>query len=274
MMASTSALQAPPLEATQLANLAELVSTFDQHQLHWTSGYLAGLAAANNQASPREGSDSAPKLTILFGSQTGNGKRLAEGLRDAATDQGMVASLQDMADYQTRQLAREQLLLLVVSTHGEGDPPDDAEELLDYLMSQRAPKLSELQFAVLALGDSSYQNFCQTGRELDLRLEQLGARRLLDRQECDLDFESDAGEWQRKVLETVEPLLRDQNTAETVPLLRAIPSSPVPTFTRTDPYQAEVLLNQKITSRDSDKDVRHIELKLDAPGLEYLSTLR
>ena len=134
-------------------------------------------------------------MTILYGSQTGNGRGVAEELEQSAIGLGFGAKLVSLADYKPANIKREALVSLVISTHGEGDPPDDAELFYEFLLSDRAPQLKDLKFSVLALGDSSYVNYCQTGRELDARLRELGATQIAPLVECDLDYEAPAAQW-------------------------------------------------------------------------------
>ena len=183
-----------------------------------------------------------------------------------AETEGFATRLQSLADFKPSTLKREQLVVFVVSTHGEGDPPDDAELFHEYLLSDSAPSLNDLQYAVLALGDSSYVNFCQTGRDFDARLAELGARRMLDIVECDLDYEDAAGEWSRQIAAELPKLLTPESVPA-VPHLRAVATAPA--YDRQSPFAAEVLVNQKITGGDSSKDVRHIELSIEGSGLAY-----
>ncbi len=250
-----------------LAQLAETrLAGLTPGELQWVSGYAAGLAAAGGHTVVREApvAEHGRMLTVLYGSQTGNGQCVAESLANSARDAGFAVNLQSLAEFKPQSLKRESLLSLVVSTHGEGDPPDDAELFHEYLLSDRAPKLEGLKYAVLALGDSSYVNFCQTGRELDERLQSLGAERLLPIVECDLDFDEPASAWAGEVL----ALLPDQlDASAAVSHLRPVD---VPAaYSKESPFEAEVLVNQKITGEDSSKDVRHIELSLDGSGIVY-----
>ena len=204
------------------------------------------------------------RLTILYGSQTGNGAEVATELEYRARGLGFAAQAVSLADYKSAALKREGLLTLIVSTHGEGDPPDDAELFHEYLMSDTAPRLEHLRYSVLALGDSSYVNFCQTGREFDAQLAALGAKRFESLVECDLDFDEPATAWSDRITAALPDLL---DATATPPQLRAVPTTTV--YDKRNPFPAEVLVNQKITSRDSDKDVRHIELSLTGSGIDY-----
>jgi len=252
-----------PLADDELHKVSAAVAGLSPAQLQWVSGYVAGLGAAASEptgAQPGPG----PTLTILFGSQTGNGKTIATALSSRARELGFACQLHSLADYRPANLKRESLAVLVVSTHGEGDPPDDAELFHEFLLSDRAPPLPELGYAVLALGDSSYVNFCQTGRELDARLAELGARRLLPIVECDLEYEAAAVAWSDGVVAGLPEWL---GAAPAAPRLRAVDTTP--RFGKDKPFRAAVLANQRITGRDSSKDVRHVELSLEGSGLNY-----
>ena len=203
-------------------------------------------------------------LTVLYGSQTGNGEGVAEALADRARSQGFDVDLISLAEYKPTKLKRETLVTFVVSTHGEGDPPDDAELFHEFLLSNKAPRLAGLQYSVLALGDSSYINYCETGREFDVRLAELGAVRLAPIVECDLDYEAPATGWSEDIVARLPGLL---DAGAVVPQLRTVET--IAKFDKHRPFAAEVLVNQKITGRGSSKDVRHIELSLEGSGLNY-----
>ncbi len=256
-----------PIASDRIEALQALVRGFSADELVWTSGFLAGLAANGQQpgVQPKATNRAAAQLTILYGSQTGNGQRLAEALHVAATQASIPSRCVSLADFRLADLKREQAVALVISTHGDGDPPDDAEALYDYLFSDRAPQLSQLSFAVLALGDSSYAQFCETGRELDQRLEELGGTRLIDRVDCDLDFEAPAADWSRIVVEKF-PAVLPANDGPPGAVLAAVAGQ---RYTAEHPLTASVVVNQKITGRDSDKDVRHIEFSIEDSGLTY-----
>jgi sulfite reductase (NADPH) flavoprotein alpha-component len=206
------------------------------------------------------------RWVVLYGSQTGHGRGIAERLADMLHAEGIAIALENMATFRPSQIRRLERLLLIVSTHGDGDPPDDAQELFEYLASARAPRLGQLSYAVLALGDSSYANFCATGKAIDARLCELGGRRILARVDCDVDYEDPAGAWQTQALAEARTSLPVETTARPM-VLRAVPS--VPRYDRAHPWAAELLLNQPIVGRGSSRDVRHIELSLEGSELRY-----
>ena len=268
---SSLPVSAPPLTAEQTTTLHSVVDQLSPAQKQWVSGYVAGLAAVNDisaAVTPATAPIASPEsqLTVLFGSQTGNGEQIARQLAASVEAAGYSARLASLADYKPANLKREKYVAFVVSTHGEGDPPDDAELFREFLLSDRAPKLPDLKYSVLALGDSSYVNFCQAGREFDVRLEELGATRISPIAECDLDYDEAAAEWSGKIL-TALPELLEKSAVSQQPILRAVESTSA--YDKNNPFEAEVLANQKITGGNSTKDVRHIELSIEGSGLVY-----
>jgi sulfite reductase (NADPH) flavoprotein alpha-component len=258
---------APPLDPARTRKVQDALHGLTSAQLQWVSGYVAGLAVAQGTTEPaviQPASDPSKTLTILYGSQTGNGRAVAEGLEQTATARGLATNLVSLADYKPANIKRESFVSLVISTHGEGDPPDDAELFHEFLLSDKAPKLDGLKFTVLALGDSSYLNYCQTGRELDGRLRELGAKQMLPIVECDLDYEDAASRWSEDVIKSLPD---EPASAAEVPRLHAV--RPFAPFDKHRPFEAEVLTNQKITGARSSKDVRHVELSLEGSGLSY-----
>ena len=267
-----------PLNRDQTGALQNIAAGLTSDQLQWASGYLAGLAAAGGAANlepialpaaPQAIATASNRLTILYGSQTGNGEALAASLANNAAASGTAHRLVSLADYKPAELKRETHVVLVVSTHGEGDPPDDAELFHEYLLSDRAPKLPALTFAVLALGDSSYVNFCQTGRDIDTRLAELGASRVAPLEECDLDFEGPAADWSARVLEQFADDLRQTGTTAVTQLHPVAAAPQKSSYDKNNPFPAELLVNQRITGAGSGKDVRHIELSTAESGLHY-----
>ena len=267
MNSTAASTIAPPLDSSQTEKVQVALDGLTSDQLQWVSGYVAGLAAAQGTSEPaviQPASDPSKTLTILYGSQTDNGRGVAEELAQEASARGLATNLVSLADYKPANIKRESFVSLVISTHGEGDPPDDAELFHEYLMSDKAPKLDDLKFTVLALGDSSYINFCQTGRELDSRLKELGAEQILPIVECDLDYEDPASRWSQDVIKSLPDELA---SAAEVSRLHAV--KPVAPYDKHRPFAAEVLTNQKITGAQSSKDVRHVELSLEGSGLSY-----
>ncbi len=260
------------LPADRLAAAQKLAAGLDAAQLTWLSGYFAGLAAGSNPAiqaarAPAAAAEASQTLTILSASHTGNGRKIAERLYAATRAQGIAARLVKAGDYVPRELARETLLYAVVSTHGEGDPPEEARALFEFLASKRAPQLPQLQYAVLALGDSSYAQYCAAGRSLDERLAKLGARRLLPRVDCDVDYERLARPWLDDALARVSEHANRQAAAPaTAPVLAIVTAAE---SSRANPVAAEIIANQRITGRDATKDVRHVELALADETVRY-----
>jgi len=262
-------MAADPASIARLEHqLQEWSRDLDGAQLTWASGYLAGLAAARGDAAPAAGGATRPRIAIWYGSETGNGRGVAERLAREAESAGYDVELASAADIQPRAIAKLETLLLVMSTHGEGDPPEDAEALHRFVMSARAPRLERLKFAVFALGDSSYPDFCQTGREFDARLAELGAQRLLDRVDVDVDFEPAEDAWRRSVLETLEQEIRPEAPGPKLQLVRgkgATPSAP----DRRNPFDAEVLEVAPLTVAPSTSAVHHVELLVEDSQMSW-----
>ncbi|MGD8118382.1 assimilatory sulfite reductase (NADPH) flavoprotein subunit [Vibrio sp. Hep-1b-8] len=267
---------AAPLNDQQLNSLQQTVADLSSQQLAWVSGYFWGLAqtqtvsaaAPINQAVAAVAAKPAGKLSIIFASQTGNAKGVAEALEQEAKALGIEAELFDASDYKGKNLAKETHVIIVASTNGEGEAPDNAIELHEFLQSKKAPKLANLKYGVIGLGDSSYEFFCQTGKDFDAYLAKQGATAFIDRIDCDVDYEASASEWRAKALETVKEDLSSGQEADIVqlPVAQAAGHSQ---YSKQKPYTATLLTSQKITGRDSGKDVRHIEIDLDGSGLTY-----
>jgi sulfite reductase (NADPH) flavoprotein alpha-component len=267
---------AAPLNDQQLNSLQQTVADLSSQQLAWVSGYFWGLAqtqpasaaAPINQAAAAVAAKPAGKLSIIYASQTGNAKGVAEALEQEAKAQGIEAALFDASDYKGKNLAKETHVIIVASTNGEGEAPDNAIELHEFLQSKKAPKLPNLKYGVIGLGDSSYEFFCQTGKDFDAYLSKQGATAFIDRIDCDVDYETPASEWRARALETVKDDLSSGQEADVVqlPVAQAAGHSQ---YSKQKPYTATLLTSQKITGRDSGKDVRHVEIDLEGSGLTY-----
>jgi sulfite reductase (NADPH) flavoprotein alpha-component len=271
-MSSSLALPATPLSHEQADAVARLTQDLDARGLWWLSGYAAGLASRDAQpaaplAAPVRGETATPgRVSIVYGSQTGNARRVAEQLAADAESAGLGVRLLRADEYPTRELKHERHLYLVLSTQGDGDPSDDARDLHDFLLGPRAPRLEHLHFAVLGLGDSSYPQFCVVGQRIDARLAELGAQRVLPRGDADLDIDGIAAPWRAHAVAAAKDVLKP---SATVTPLRPQPAQAAPTFGRERPFQAELLVNQRITAAASGKDVRHVELSLDDAQFAY-----
>jgi sulfite reductase (NADPH) flavoprotein alpha-component len=255
-----------PLSEERAGLLLRLTEGLEPSALQWLSGYTAGLAAQLSpaqrvlQAVPINEIQNELRLTIVYGSQTGNAKREAEALSHEAQSQGLSVRLLRADAYPVRELANERLLYVVISTQGDGDPPDDAQAFFEFICGRRAPQLKELKFAVLGLGDSSYPQFNAIAKKLDARFAELGATRLFDVGEADVDVASVTTPWRQHALTQAREVLKASISSATVtPLRPAIASS---LYGREKPYLAEVLVNQRITARESEQDVRHLEIAL------------
>jgi len=260
----------------------QLSQSLGSVQARWLSGYFAGFDAGLRQALPQTASfpegapDLAPapaarKLTILYGTETGNSARIAQDVAKAAQAAGLTARVADMADYKQRELGQEQDLLIVVSTYGDGDPPQPATGFFEFIEGRKAPKLPDVRFAVLALGDSTYEYYCQGGKRLDARLEELGAARLLDRVDCDVDYEENAENWTDAIVgklgaEASAPAAVPAVSAQAGPAGAPMAAS---LHDKRNPFAATVIENIPIVGRGSSKETRHIEFSLDGSGIRY-----
>ncbi|WP_233213876.1 assimilatory sulfite reductase (NADPH) flavoprotein subunit [Pollutimonas nitritireducens] len=272
---SEHAMLAPSyIPETKHKLLAELSDGLESNALSWLSGYFAGVAQGRQESSRSAppaiaavaDTQAARQLTIVYGSQTGNAKRIAESIAERTGALGLSTRLLRADRYPTRELKDEHLLYIVMSTQGEGEPPDDSLAFVEFLSSRRAPKLPQLKFAVLGLGDSSYPLFCGIAQSLDARLTELGAQRLYDLGTADLDIETVAMPWQEATIALAQKVLKQPEPAGASVIPLHPKTAPV---SRDQPFLAELLLNQPITGRDSDKDVRHLEISLEGSQLNY-----
>ncbi|HCI9592649.1 TPA: NADPH-dependent assimilatory sulfite reductase flavoprotein subunit [Klebsiella variicola] len=259
-----------PLNPEQLARLQAATTDFTPTQLAWVSGYFWGVLNQQSGAAVAVPAQAAevPSITLISASQTGNARRVAEALRDDLLAAKLNVKLVNAGDYKFKQIAAEKLLVVVTSTQGEGEPPEEAVALHKFLFSKKAPKLDGTAFAVFGLGDTSYEFFCQSGKDFDSKLAELGAERLLDRVDADVEYQTAAAEWRARVVEVLKaraPVAAPAQLA-TSGAVNDIHTSP---YTKEAPLSATLSVNQKITGRDSEKDVRHIEIDLGDSGLRY-----
>ncbi|AGR60155.1 TPA: NADPH-dependent assimilatory sulfite reductase flavoprotein subunit [Salmonella bongori] len=259
-----------PLNAEQLARLQAATTDLTPEQLAWVSGYFWGVL------NPRPDTITtlpAPVaeisgVTLISASQTGNARRVAEALRDDLLAVNLNVTLVNAGDYKYKQIASEKLLVVVTSTQGEGEPPEEAVALHKFLFSKKAPALKNTAFAVFSLGDTSYEFFCQAGKDFDSKLAELGGKRLLDRVDADVEYQAAAAQWRARMVEVLRSRTPVVTPAQSVTsgAVNEIHTSP---YTKEAPLSASLAVNQKITGRNSEKDVRHIEIDLGDSGLCY-----
>ena len=258
---------ANPLPNELSAQLTALSPT----QLAWLSGYCwaQSQGAAGGLSVSAAPAVAAPvrHVLVLSASQTGNARSVAESLHAKLKNAGVEAVLSSAGDFKSKTLPDEDIVLLVTSTQGEGEPPEEALPLYKFVFGKKAPDLGKLTFAVLGLGDSSYPNFCQAGKDFDAKFAELGARRLNDLGICDLEFQSAADAWIEAVVPQVAELAAQ--TAAASVATPAAPQTAGTVYTKDKPYTATLSVRQKITSRSAEKDVEHIEIDLSGSGLHY-----
>ncbi len=289
---TSGALLAPPgpLSPERAEQLRSLVTELTSEQALWLSGYLAAVAERGGGEAtppPTSAGNGLRPLLILFGTETGNAARVAERLVERAGSQGVPARAVDMADFPVRKLRDEPRLLLISSTHGEGTPPESARSFFDFLLGGKAPRMEGVEYAVLALGDSSYLEFCRAGILLDERMEALGATRVVDRVECDVDFDEAAEGWIGRVVEHFALSVPAGGGAAGVaiggrnPILppglagngaaaHTGPGTAHPGATAGNPYLAELLEVTPLTGTRSDKETIHVELRVEEGAIPFL----
>ena len=264
------------LAAEQLDLLTKLTSSLSKEQTIWVSGYLAGFSASNVTPVPAPQQtvllEGQTALTILYGSRTGNGEGLAKKAKLLGEELGLKVTLKNMESYRIRDLQTEKNLLVIVSTHGDGVPPFSAQELHEFLYSKRAPKLEGVNFAVLALGDSSYFQFCKTGKDFDEQLEKLGAKRVVPILTCDLDFEQPAEQWIRSTLRN----FGGENSTQTQtytnvnqPGSNIFSGNEPVKYSKKNPFKAPVFEKVTLHGKPSERQTIHLELSADDQGLKY-----
>ena len=259
-----------PLNPEQLARLQAATTDFTPAQLAWVSGYFWGVLnqQPGSNAVATAPVAEMPGITLISASQTGNARRVAEALRDDLIAAKLNVTLINAGDYKFKQIANEKLLIVVASTQGEGEPAEEAVALHKFLFSKKVPKLDNTAFAVFGLGDTSYEFFCQAGKDFDTKLAELGGERLLDRVDADVEYQAAAAQWRARLVDVLKARAPAAPSVQVAAsgAVNEVHSSP---YTKEAPLTASLAVNQKITGRDSEKDVRHIEIDLGDSGLRY-----
>jgi len=252
-----------PLTPEQAEGFGRLLSELDADQALWLSGFFAGYSARPREPAPEPSAP--PALTILYGTESGNSEELAERSKKAAQQRGFHATTKDMGDIQPASLEGVGNLLVIVSTWGEGDPPERAVGFHRAFMKDGGPNLEGTRFSVCGLGDTSYEHFCRMGRDFDQRLEELGGKRVAPRADCDVDFEEPYQKWIKTALAALE------NQAPPAPAAApAIAPAAAPAWSRSHPFEAELLERVNLSGTGSAKETWHLELSLKGSGIHYL----
>ena len=248
------------LGEVKLKQLHELIDGYSKEELIWINGYLSGIVAngKTNGAAHINGHDvksvATKKISLAFGTETGNAKRLATQLAAVSKRKGVNAKLTDLSQYRFSDLTKEEYFFVVISTQGEGEPPIPAKKFYDHIHENQL-SLSNLKFSVLALGDSSYPMFCKTGEDVDAQFEKFGAKRVVSLQKCDVDYEEEAFQWFEKVLNVIE------SKAEAIPAsITTIAPAVAKKATGKKYYQGTILANINLNDRGSNKSTYHIEI--------------
>jgi sulfite reductase (NADPH) flavoprotein alpha-component len=255
-----------PFAPEQIAALDQVIGASSEVQRAWLSGFLAGLDAAEGKAvaAPAAATAEKPKLLVLYATESGNSEALATKTKADAAKRGFAARVLDMADADINTLKAAGTILAIVSTWGDGEPPQRAAPFYRALMGEDAPRLDGVKFAVLALGDSSYAQFCETGRVVDERFAALGAERVAARIDLDLDYEAPAKTWLNATLELLAP--KDAGSVIHVDFQKPVAAGGI---SKTAPFAAEITAHHKLTSERADSETFHLELSLAGSGLTY-----
>jgi sulfite reductase (NADPH) flavoprotein alpha-component len=261
-----------PFAEEEIELLNRVVETATPLQRAWLAGFLAGLDASSSPALPASTPRAAEPLTIVFASESGNSERLAADMAKAARKQGFKPSVVDMADLDVTTLAKVPRLIVIAATWGEGDPPSRAARAYADLMSEKAPRLDNVEFGVLALGDTAYVEFCAIGKAIDERLAALGGKRVAERADLDLDFADPAARWIESTLQTLAPSGADRGRVIAVDFGGKDVGAKATGAAHLDIVEAEVAEHINLNSSRSDKQTIHLELAFDdiappyAPG--------
>jgi sulfite reductase (NADPH) flavoprotein alpha-component len=251
---------------------------FTAAQRAWLNGFLAGIYSGTpaGGAPLTPAAPAAPKtsLAILFGSESGNSEALSKRLAKAAIKRGFEAKAMGLDKITAADLGKQKYVLIVTSTYGDGEPPENAKAFHAGLHAETQPRLEGLKYSVLSLGDHNYEHYCRCGQEIDTRLAALGAQRVYERMDCDVDFEASFERWQEGVFGVLEAMAKEPAApapaaAAPSPAPKAEAPAEVIAFSRKNPFPAKLVTNRKLTGEGSAKETRHFEISLAGSGLVY-----
>ena len=249
-----------PFKAGLKKELESTLSKLASAEMAWLSSYLSNTHTSQSK--------SASELLILYGTESGNAENLAQETHNKASQLGLRSKMANMADISVDALSQRDHLVVIVSTWGEGDPPETASTFYEALMNDSAPKLENTRFSVLALGDTSYEHFCKIGKDFDSRLEALGAQRIFDRKDCDVDYDDDYAEWSDGTLKAFSKLLQQATDSSTLvsPATSAVKTVQ---YNRKNPYASKLSERINLNGTGSSKQTMHLEFDLTDSGLSY-----
>ena len=243
----------------------EDIKPFSYDQEAWISGFIAGMkqsASLSNNSLIQEYNKNLINLDILFGTQTGNSEAIAEDMSKIANDAGFRAKVNSLDNITMDILGNMENVAIITSTYGEGEMPDNAQLFWDALSANTAPNLSNIKYSVLALGDTGYEEFCHAGKLIDTRFEQLGATRIQDRVDCDVDYEELSEKWTSSLIAKWKPeveVIKEKSNDQ----------SNLKEYNRKNPYSAKLLSNRMLSGVNSNKEIMHYEIDLGDSGLKY-----
>jgi sulfite reductase (NADPH) flavoprotein alpha-component len=263
-----------PFAPEDIDILNSVVARTTPQQRSWLAGFFAGFEAAQGGAQPQAVAAAKPRvpLTVLYASESGNCEALALRTKKLAQKHGLDARIFDMADVDMTVLSKAKNLMVFASTWGEGDPPSRAIDFYEALMGDGAPRLEDVRFAVLALGDTAYAQFCAIGKAIDVRLEALGAKRAADRVDLDLDYAKQAVEWTEGALAKLAPAEGDATATVVHVDFKGGAHLPdeEPLYTAENPLEAELATLLNLNGTGSTRETWHVEFAAPAPGFSYL----
>lgn len=253
-----------PFSEKQISLINELLPQLSTEQKIWLNGFLSGTSF-ETKVEEIKTEIKTIQATVLYGSQTGNAKKLAENFANELKQNNIQTELSSLGDFPIKKLKKIENLLIITSTQGEGEAPDQAKSFYDFLHSARAPRLENTNYSVLGLGDTSYDLFCQTAIDFDTQLSKLGAKQIVERQNCDLDYEDDAAQW----FQAVQSELLKNSGIQLNSVVKEEQLTSGTLYSKNNPYYAKVLEKINLNMTGSNKETYHLELSIEESGIQF-----